>query len=525
MMLPFVNILPTSPAGIGSAKPFGGEPLSNGTGDGQTFESLMNLFGMAEPALSAFPINSEANIQSKSLTDGSTSLDEAIASMLAGSIQSPVANTGLEQTVKIVNAELAGDASFRAVTPESILQPVEPNLQLDQKLSLPIAQPWTMTLAQHRPIDLKPGKYQVLKQDLNNGKLTLDLKSTDNAEPIKVTIPIELLHQESHDAITPAVKQSAGVQTTPTRVTLVSPNKTELESLLGKVNVREMEVTVEPTSAVYQAADEPMKVQIVAEQAGQNLLFAGKLNRAQLKAQTSTKKTVSAVATPATNENPTPVAANGLTVDSVSLPRRRVVRPVAFESEGQAKTQDSELIAKLLIPSSQDGAIKQDGLDQFTLKSTNVLDQTTQQARMEIPRVKITMPQEMPQIKADGQTIMLKIEPEHLGPAKLELSVRGESMSARVTVETVHAKAAVESSLDQLNDQLARAGVKVNYIEVNVRGGGADSQFFHRQSEWFRSQQPRVARIADDLLAEASKIVPAAMPVSYLGAGSVNLYA
>jgi hypothetical protein len=32
-------------------------------------------------------------------------------------------------------------------------------------------------------------------------------------------------------------------------------------------------------------------------------------------------------------------------------------------------------------------------------------------------------------------------------------------------------------------------------------------------------------KIADDLLAEAARIIPVTMPVSYLGAGSVNLFA
>lgn len=523
MMLPFVNILPTGPTGLGAAKPIGGEPTSLGVGDGQTFESLMNLFGMAEPSANILSINSgnaESNQDSADPSTGTT----AFTSLMMG-LQQPSSSLVaplLVETSEVTAKDLL--ATDQQILANSLKQLTEP--EVDPKLTLPSVQPWTMTLAQQRLIELKPGKYQVIKQEINNGKLTLDLKSGENAaEPIKVTIPIELLHQESRDAITPVVKQATGVQNSPKRVTLYSTSQADLEQLIGKVNLREMEVKVEPTHAVYQASDEPMSVQIFAEQQGQNFMLAGKLNRTQMKATVSTKKSITALATLPGDENPTPSAANGLTVDSVSLPRQRVGRPVAFEADSEAKTEDFKLIEKLLSTTPKNGSTQQDGFEQFGMDAKNSASQATVEQRMQMPRVKITLPQEMPQLKSDGQTIMLRIEPEHLGPAKLQLTLRNDSLSARVTVDSVQAKAAVESSLDQLNDQLSRAGLKVNYIEVGVRGGGANNQFFQRQSDWFRSQQPRVAKISNDLLAEAAKIIPATMPVSYIGARSVNLYA
>jgi flagellar hook-length control protein FliK len=525
MMLPFVNILPAGPTGLGAAKPIGGEPTSFGVGDGQTFESLMNLFGMAEPSANILSINSGNAESDQDSADPSTGTT-AFTSLMMG-LQQPSPNV-VAPTITETSEPTAKDllATDRQILASSLKQLTEPQVALDPKLALPSVQPWTMTLAQQRQIELKPGKYQVIKQEINNGKLTLDLKSGENAaEPVKVTIPIELLHQESRDAITPVVKQATGVQNPVKRVTLYSTSQADLEQLIGKVNLREMEVKIEPTHAVYQASVEPMSVQIFAEQQGQNFMLAGKLNRTQLKATVSTKRSITSLATLPGDENPTPSAANGLTVDSVSLPRQRVGRPIAFEADGDTKTEDFMLIEKLLSTTPKNNSTQQDGFEQFALDSKNSASQATVEQRMQMPRVKITLPQEMPQLKSDGQTIMLRIEPEHLGPAKLQLTLRNDSLSARVTVESVQAKAAVEGSLDQLNDQLSRAGLKVNYIEVGVRGGGANNQFFQRQSDWFRSQQPRVAKISNDLLAEAAKIIPASMPVSYIGASSVNLYA
>jgi flagellar hook-length control protein FliK len=480
----------------------------------------MNLFGMAEPATQPININSDSSSTGVEIS-GPSGIENAFASLLVG----------LPITTGQITAPLATEdlpAQGRQPIPKALQNLVQPEASFEQKLALPTMQQWAVTLTHQRPVDVKPGNYQILKQDISNGTLKLELAPQDpQSAPIKVSIPIELLHQESRDAATGATKQTVSAQRSPIRVpvTVYSTDTTELEQLIGKVNLREMEISVNQSNAVYRAVDEPMTVQLLAEQTGQKFVLAGKLDKAQLRATSVTKQSMPTAAVLPTGENPTPAAEFGLTVDSVGIPRRRMTRPVAFAMEEQAKTDDFKLIEKLMSVGSKDTMTKQDGFEQLSAGTKIATTQSSLDQKLEMPRVKITLPQDLPQLKPDGKSVLLKIEPEHLGPAKLHLTMRNETLSARVTVDSLQAKAAIDGSLDQLTDQLARAGVKVDYIDVGVRGGGAENQFSHRQAEWFRSQQPRVMKIADDLLAEAARIIPATMPVSYLGAGSVNLFA
>jgi flagellar hook-length control protein FliK len=131
------------------------------------------------------------------------------------------------------------------------------------------------------------------------------------------------------------------------------------------------------------------------------------------------------------------------------------------------------------------------------------------------------------QLKTQSQTLMLKIEPASLGPAKLNLVMRQDGLTARVTVETPMAKAAVEGSLDQLTQQLSRAGVQVHRIEVALDGGGMRNQFFDRRPEWSYQQGRTSSRYASESESEqvTSSTVLTPPEYGYLRIDGVNLLA
>ncbi len=530
MMLPFVNILPSGPTGTATAKPSGAEPLAFGGGDGQTFESLMNLFGMAEPADIGIPsINkgTTENVSERTNLPGQSPIELTFASLLSGLPQvNRASESGLltESFATVENPLSQGKQPSLNLSKSLSI----PELNIPAQLDLPKAQYWSFNLTEQKAVDLKTGHYQILKQDLNNGTLQLELASPEHlGEPIKVSIPVELLRKESREVSGTSQNQGLKSPNAPVRVpvTVHSTSGLELEQLIGKVNLREMEVSVQPTSSVYQKADEPVALQIFAEQAGQKFLLAGKMEKSRLHATSDIKRSTSTMAARPVEENPSPASQFGLTVDMVAIPRRRVIRPVAFATDEQAKTEDFKLIEKLMSAGTKEATLKQDGFEQLFADGKASAANASLEQKLASPRVKVTVPMDLPQLKADGKSILLKIEPEHLGPAKLHLTMRNESLTARVTVETAQAKAAIDGSLNQLTDQLARAGVKVDYIDVGVRGGGAENQFSQRQADWFRAQQPRVMKFADELLSDAAMILPASRPVSFIGAGSVNLFA
>lgn len=86
------------------------------------------------------------------------------------------------------------------------------------------------------------------------------------------------------------------------------------------------------------------------------------------------------------------------------------------------------------------------------------------------------------------QTLQLRLEPEHLGPASLRLELQNEVVSAKLIVETIEAKQTVERSLETLTQQLNQAGLKVEQLEVTLRNSAHDF-FQYRQPQWNRQAQ------------------------------------
>jgi len=74
----------------------------------------------------------------------------------------------------------------------------------------------------------------------------------------------------------------------------------------------------------------------------------------------------------------------------------------------------------------------------------------------------------------NNHTVMIRMEPDHLGPVRMTLSTHNDILTARLVVESPVAKAVVESNLNNLVEQLDRQGIKVESFTVSVSGGEVD---------------------------------------------------
>lgn len=142
--------------------------------------------------------------------------------------------------------------------------------------------------------------------------------------------------------------------------------------------------------------------------------------------------------------------------------------------------------------------------------------------------VRFTLPDDLAsKLKPNGQSVTIRIDPDHLGPARLSLKMYGDKLSARITVETVGIKAVVEQSLDRLTQQLIKSGIEVERIEVALDGRQSGDQLSERHPQWGR--QARGMHFDEDILTESNEVSPVA-PVSTVaparvGAGGVNVLA
>jgi flagellar hook-length control protein FliK len=193
-------------------------------------------------------------------------------------------------------------------------------------------------------------------------------------------------------------------------------------------------------------------------------------------------------------------------------------------------TKDSPTVAALMDTKENGGASSNSqSTSAATSNSLHLLRQeSTMSFRQDQTAVKVTVPKDLSGL-LDGshKSVSIKLDPAYLGPARLSLVMRGEVLSAKITVDTQQAKAALDNSMTQLTDQLASAGVKVDLINVSVRGGGADNQSFHRPQEWFTRQQQHVVHHESILALDAAALEASSRqaPSSYLHGRGVNLYA
>ena len=82
----------------------------------------------------------------------------------------------------------------------------------------------------------------------------------------------------------------------------------------------------------------------------------------------------------------------------------------------------------------------------------------------------------------NGQTITLKMEPEHLGNIRLTLTTHQDSVTGRLVVDNAAARSVVQSNLDNLYDQLSRQGIRLDHFEVSLGGGQSGYKFAQGRS-------------------------------------------
>lgn len=144
----------------------------------------------------------------------------------------------------------------------------------------------------------------------------------------------------------------------------------------------------------------------------------------------------------------------------------------------------------------------------------------------------VTLPENLQeQLAPLGRTVTLRLEPDSLGPARLQLTMHGDQLTARFTVENKEAKALLEHSLGQLGQQLDKAGVRVEQIHIHLAGQSAHQQLPQRRPDWYRKEKQvkQEAFSIDELL---SKKLVSPVPYSssradrsYLSATQVNMVA
>lgn len=424
------------------------------------------------------------------------------------------------------------------------------------------------------PTNLEVGSYEVIESRRTDGVVTLKLADpSTRSGSIKVELPIERLSSATIGSRTEHPDQSVFVK----RVDLdaVPKQTTNVERLFAQLNLKQIvvgnvaadngsindQVSIKLSGVKNDGAEVQFKVELPQDQ-----LKALKVEpQLSLKVEDGGQKQPIAVSANATKSHQVRAASVPLFAPTPApkirsaghLRSRRVVASgstrssVASTPQASARADSDQLLTTF-------GQSLQQSLTAANKIVNNVVRQTTsnydlstfggdsEQAdpfanpegvretskilngKLSQREVRFSLPDDLAsKLKPNGQSVMIRIEPDNLGPARLSLKMYRDRLSARITVETVGIKAVVEQSLDRLTQQLIKAGIDVERIEVALDGRQSGEQLGERHPHWQR--QARSAHLDENILTETNEDSPVApVPVAapaLVGAGGVNVLA
>lgn len=450
---------------------------------------VMNATEGGTPTVQPFSLLSLVNPETEQTTDSDVA--PALLSQVAveGSVKTflplGLKNESLEETSQI--ALQSGEVVDREVDAfaEEALKHVKPN---------------TLTIRERIPV--QEGTYAVQDAKVSEQSLELTLKSDDSAEPIKITVPVRdqvdasvvksdlLALKSSHQPTT--AKTDINGQTVRALNELTS-------DLLAKLKVTTVEVSaVTDATDSVEIVEQQQTIKIIADTAKGEQVFKTVLPTTQVVATREIKHT----------EKTVRANAEEALVSEVDEPKAKSPRLTSLQTGDTSETaSDVKTVTRREEPFlwQERANQKLDHASQVTQSNTAASTEKSQamsvdMRAMEQPQVKVSVPDlRGHSFSNNGQSVTLRLEPDHLGPAKLQLSIRQDVITAKVVVESAHAKIALENSLPHLSEQLNRAGVLVDRVEVVLAGGENQQQFNGRNAQWHHTRKMRQRWLEDDV--------------------------
>ncbi len=192
----------------------------------------------------------------------------------------------------------------------------------------------------------------------------------------------------------------------------------------------------------------------------------------------------------------------------------------------------SSVPSKKVAKESSEGVVSVKSTPQTPAESSRPITQATGPTekgvsvttRAEVPAVRFVLPENVREsIIRPGNTITLRMEPEHLGSVRLTLTAHQDTIIGRVVVESPAARMAVESNVHILQNRLSEEGLHLEQLQVSV-GGEQARQFAHSDGSQFgqasTAQTLSSGRTAASIAATSA--APSMTGGGYVNAGGVN---
>jgi flagellar hook-length control protein FliK len=369
---------------------------------------------------------------------------------------------------------------------------------------------------------LSNGTYQILDVQMAGDRVELTLAAEGKAEePITISLPAELLKASAEEFDLSNAKtggKSFG------RIPVSDTTNREadrLGDLLSKLNLRSLRVDSGPENVASRQDAPPVQLTLFAEEDGAQIAIKSKLATQDIRIKPQNRREgrwadtqPGKLAVPVKDDN-------GAVILKPVQRSQAIIAPRNALAQNQFDLPDRLMAGNKMMSTEQ---VLPGGSSQVEFASR--LSETA--AMRDIaPSVKMTLPDSIQKpFAANGQSITIRIEPDHLGPARLNLMMRDNILAARVIVDTPVARMAVENSLEQLTEQLSKAGIEVDRIEVQLSGDSREN-FFDRRPAWSFAQKSQQFGGEFELDADKSDPDPVVSipPREYMTSDRVNVLA
>ncbi len=353
-------------------------------------------------------------------------------------------------------------------------------------------------------VELENGQYKVLSKEIVDSKVALTIEGT-NGKQLTVTLPIDSMQNNSlngtQDRV--AIQDSSYLK--------------KLESMIEKVDIQSIEIK-SSEAKLSQNVLKPVEISLVGEQNSTVLKASLKQNQIKInELQTTTSHPKAAVLDesglfdevqtlkPQLNNGlieKVNVDANGRFVNNVSKANQQL------SLNGEALNQSNEQIMTSF------NAIGTDSAENIEVKE-------------DVKHVRMQLPENIKSVlRPNSQAVVIKMNPENLGPAKLSLSFHGGKLRAKLMVTSVNAKQALDSSMSKLVDQLQKIDINVDKIDVTLDGQQNQNEQYQQKQQWQRKMSFKNIDLNQFERNEIEKVQqPVKSSAQTLSTGSVNYLA
>lgn len=313
--------------------------------------------------------------------------------------------------------------------------------------------------------ELENGQFKVLSKEIVDSKVALTIENT-NGKQLTISLPVESLQNSNSNGM----QQRVSLQD--------SYYQKELESLIEKVDIKQIEIK-SADAKISQSALKPVEISLLGEQNSAVVTLKASLKKNQINITDNTT---------VTNQKAAVLDESRVWDEKVIVntnQSNKLIEPVSSQLKQQ--------VLQTSLNGEQQFQMKDNITNQSTERSDSIFNLYKSDAietagtKENIQNVRMQLPENIKSVlRPNGQAVIIKMNPENLGPAKLSLSFSGGKLRAKLVVSSVNAKQVLDGSMNRLVDQLQKADIVVDKIEVTLDENRNQNEQFNQKQQWQR---------------------------------------